>query len=80
MDDKIVTIDEYQSELEAQMAKATLQDSGIDAIIVGGTVKGLYPADGMLYVQLQVFAADAERARAVLDSQQNQAGREEGLP
>ncbi|RKY11600.1 MAG: hypothetical protein DRP65_03815 [Planctomycetota bacterium] len=79
MDDKIVTIAEFQSDLEAQMAKAALQENGIDAIIVGGPIMNLLPADGMWNVQLQVFARDAERAGAVLDAQQNQPGPEEGI-
>ncbi len=77
MDDKLITIAEFQSEIEAQMAKAMLQDNGIDAIIVGGAVKDLLPVDGMLNVELQVFARDAQKARAVLDSQQNQPDLEE---
>ena len=79
MDDKVVTIAEFQSDLEAQMAKSALEDNGIDAIIVGGPVKDLLPADGMLNVQLQVFEHDAEKARVVLDAQQNQPGPEEGV-
>ena len=77
MEDKLVTIAEYQSDLEAQMAKAALQEDGIDAIIVGGPIMNLLPTDGMLNVQLQVFARDAERAGALLDSQQNQSEPEE---
>jgi hypothetical protein len=77
MDDKLVTIAEFQSEIEAQMAKGALQDNDIDAIIVGGAVKDLMPVDGMLIVELQVFASDTEKARAVLDSQQNQPAQEE---
>ncbi|MHC5061596.1 MAG: putative signal transducing protein [Planctomycetota bacterium] len=78
MDDKLITIAEFQSEIEAQIAKAALQDNGIEAIIVGGAVKSLMlPVDGMLNVELQVFAADAEKAGTILDSQQNQPVREE---
>ena len=77
MDDKLITIVEFQNDIEAQMAKAALQADGIDAIIVGGAVKDLLPVDGMLNVELQVFASDAQRARAVLDSQQNQPDRQE---
>jgi len=77
MDDRLVTIAEFQSDIEAQMAKSALQANDIDAIIVGGPIKDLLPVDGMLYVELQVFTSDVERARAVLDSQQNQPTQEE---
>jgi hypothetical protein len=78
MDDRLVTIAEFQSDIEAQMAKAALHANDIDAIIVGESIKDLLPVDGMLNVGLQVFARDAERARAVLDTQQNQPAPEEG--
>ncbi len=77
MDDKLVKIAEFQSDIEAQMAKSALQANDIDAIIVGGPIKDLLPVDGMLYVELQVFASDVERAGKVLDSQQNQPTQEE---
>ena len=77
MNDRLVTIAEFQSDIEAQMAKSLLQDNGIDAIIVGQAVKDLLPVDGMLNVELQVFARDAQKARAVLESQQNQPDRQE---
>ena len=72
MDDKLVTIAEFESDLEAQMAKSDLQANGIDAIIVGGSIKDLLPVDGMLNVQLQVFSRDAEQAGAILSSQEGQ--------
>lgn len=77
MDDRLVKIAEFQSDIEAQMAKSALQANDIDAIIVGEPIKDLLPVDGMLYVELQVFASDVERAKAILDSQQNQPTQEE---
>jgi len=77
MDDKLVTIVEYQSDIEAQLAMATLQDNDIEAVIMGETIKHMMPFDGMMKVEVQVFAHDAERARAVLDAQQNQSEPEE---
>ncbi len=77
MDDRLVTIAEYQSDIEAQMAKAALQANDIDAVIIGEPIKDLLPVDGMLYVELQVFASDVERAKAILDAQQNQPTQEE---
>lgn len=77
MDDKLVTIAEFQSDIEAQTAKSILQACDIDAVIIGGPIKDLLPVDGMLNVQLQVFAGNAERAKAVLDEQQNQSSQKE---
>ena len=70
MDDKLITIAEFSENLEAQMARATLESNGIKAVITGENIKGLLPVDGMLNVELQVFAADAEKAKKILDSQQ----------
>ena len=78
MDEKLVTIAEFQSEIEAQMAKDMLQDNGIDATIIGAALNSLMlPVDGMLDVGLQVFASDAQKAKVLLDSQQNQPDRQE---
>jgi len=68
MDDKLVKIAEFQSDIEAQMAKSALQANDIDAIIVGEPIKDLLPVDGMLYVELQVFASDVERAGFATES------------
>ena len=68
MDDGLVTIAEFENAFEAQVAKAALEDNGISAAIMGETVQNLLPADGMLNVQLQVFAADEKKASEVLES------------
>ena len=71
MDDKLVTIAEYDQEFEAQFACNMLADSGIKAVVVGGNVKNLLPADGMMIVQLKVFEADIERGRQILTGADN---------
>ena len=68
MDDRLVTIAEFENVFEAQVAKAALEGNGISAAIMGETVQNLLPADGMLNVQLQVFAADEKKASEVLES------------
>jgi hypothetical protein len=66
MDDKLITIAEYGQEFEAQIACDRLQDSGIKAVIVGGSVKSLaHPAMSMS-VELKVFEADVQRGRQIL--------------
>ena len=66
MDDKLITIAEYDQEFEAQFARDMLKNSGINAVIVGGNVKSLaHPAMSMS-VQLKVFEADVERGRQIL--------------
>ncbi len=66
MDDKLITIAEYDQEFEAQFACNMLQDSGIKAVVVGGNVRSLaHPAMSMS-VQVKVFEADVERGRQIL--------------
>ena len=68
MDDRLVTIAEFENVFEAQVAKAALEDNGISAAIMGEKIQNLLPTDGMLNVQLQVFAADEKKASEVLVS------------
>ena len=72
MDDKLVTIAEYDQEYEAQFARNMLTDSGIKAVVVGGNVKSLgYPAISMMSVQVKVFEADVKRGRQILTEADN---------
>jgi hypothetical protein len=66
--DKLVTVAEYLKLHDAEFAKTQLESSGIKAMVVGENVHGLYPADGMLNVELKVFARDIERAKSILES------------
>ena len=78
MHEKVITIAEFGSSLEAQLAKSTLKSNGIKAVIVGDNIKGLFPADGMLNVQLQVLATNSERAKTILAQQDGPKQRPEG--
>lgn len=68
MDDRLITIAEFEKVFEAQIAKAALEGNGISAAIMGEEVQNLLPIDGMLNVQLQVFAADEKKALEILGS------------
>lgn len=66
--DKLVTIGEYAVLYDAEFAKSRFESEGIKAMVVGENVHGLYPADGMLYVQLKVLESDTEQAKSILES------------
>ena len=68
MDDRLITIAEFENVFEARVAKAALESNGITAAIMGETIQNLLPADGMLNVQLRIFAADGKKASEVLKS------------
>lgn len=65
MADDIVTIAEFNEPLEAEMAKLRLQSAGIEVFLSGENARIMEPGLGPL--QLQVTAADAEDARAILN-------------
>lgn len=69
MDDRVVTFAEFGNSLDAQMAKSSLESNGLKATIVGENLKGLLPADGMLNVQLKVFAKDLAEAGEIPGTQ-----------
>lgn len=70
MDDKLVTIAQFGDDIDAQMARAVLESNGINAVIAGENITTLY-SQALFGLELQVFAADAEKAKQILDLQQN---------
>ena len=67
MDDKLVTIAQYQNLFEAHAVKDSLEAEGVKATIIGQNIHGLYPFSGMDSVQMQVFEKDISRAKQIID-------------
>ena len=66
MEDRLVTIAEYSTAFEAELAKVRLENEGIEAGIVGeDLVTNMYTIDA-IKVELQVFEKDVEQAEAIL--------------
>lgn len=69
-DDRLVTVGRYNSEGDAQLAKAQLAEKGIRCMLANTEQAGL----AMMFdasrngVQVKVPSARAEEARAVLDA------------
>ena len=61
-----VTVSVSTSVGEAEVTQAKLRSFGIDSAIVDNDGGGVIPVEGDLGVELQVAAADAETARAIL--------------
>ncbi len=66
MEDKLVTIAEYETGFEAELAKVRLEEEGIDAIVVGGELATNRGAVGPIAVELQVFERDAQKAAQII--------------
>jgi hypothetical protein len=73
MDDgKLVTIAEFGSSFDAQMAKMTLESNGIKAVVVGEDLLWISPKAGIPKVEVKVLACDAEEAKQIIEAQEQQ--------
>ena len=74
MDDKLVTLEKYDIDFEAQFAKNALEENGIKAMVVGHNLPHISPyhsfADTAV-IELKVFECDVDKAKEILKSQQN---------
>jgi hypothetical protein len=66
MEDKLVTVGEFESGFEAELAKVRLEAEGIEAIVVGGELVTHRGAVGPITVELQVFEKDAQKAAQII--------------
>ncbi len=66
MEDKLVTIAEYETGFEAELAKVRLEEEGINAIVVGGDLVANMPTIAPIKVELQVFEKDAQKAAQII--------------
>lgn len=69
MGTKLVTVATFNSYIEAEMAKQTLRDNGIEAFATGENASNVYPIPAVEGPELKVAEPDAERAREILESQ-----------
>ena len=67
MAEKIVTIAQYESYIEAEMAKQTLEDEGIKVVITGANTANVYSVPAVANITLQVLESQAEQARQILE-------------
>ncbi len=71
MSDELVTVEKFYNEIEAGLAKLTLDNGGIHSVVVGGDVNSMLPHVEDLGVELKVMAKDVEKAKAILESQKS---------
>ena len=74
MDDKLVTISQYNDYIQADMARQTLEESGIKAVVVGqnasNVFSGVVPA--IKGPQIQVMQSQAQQAKEILEQSEIQ--------
>jgi hypothetical protein len=70
MDEKLVTIAEFDDYIEADMARQTLDDFGIKAIVTGDNASNIYGSiSAVERPALQVLESQADEARRILEEQ-----------
>ena len=69
-DQKLVTIAEFESGFEAELAKVTLDNAGIQSVVLGDNLPVNLPEIEVIRIELQVFDSDVERAKEVLAKQE----------
>jgi len=72
MDDKLVTIAQFPSYIEAEMAKQLLADYGIEAVATGENASNMYSLPAVEGPELQVRESQARQAQEILESQKEQ--------
>ncbi|MHC4105597.1 MAG: putative signal transducing protein [Planctomycetota bacterium] len=69
MDEKLVTIAQFASYIEAEMAKQLLADYGIEAVATGENASNMYSLPAIEGPELQVLESQASQAQEILKSQ-----------
>jgi len=70
MDEKLVTIAEFEDYIMADMTRQTLEDFGIKAIVTGDNASNIYGSiSAVERPALQVRESQADEARRILDEQ-----------
>ncbi len=72
MDEKLVTIAEFPSYIEAEMARQLLADHGIEAVATGENASNIVSLPAVESPELQVPESQAQQAREILESQKEQ--------
>ncbi len=72
MDDKLVTIAQFPSYIEAEMAKQLLADHGIESVATGENASNVYSLPAVASSELQVPESKAQQGREILESQNKQ--------
>ena len=72
MDEKLVTIAEFPSYIEAEMARQLLADHGIEAVATGENASNIVSLPAVESPELQVPESKVQQAREILESQKEQ--------
>jgi len=73
LEDRLVTIARFADSIDAEMARQLLADFGIRAVVTGQNVANVYSGvPSLLDLKLQTLESQAQRAREILESNDQQ--------
>jgi hypothetical protein len=74
MDDKLVTIAQYNDYIQADMARQMLEDCGIKAVVVGQNASNVFAGvnPAIKGPQIQVLQSQAQQAKEILEQSEVQ--------
>ena len=70
--EKLVTIGDFKHSSNAELAKLTLDEAGIESVLMGQNVASSLHHIFDNYIKLQVFESDAKRAVQLLEEKVEQ--------
>ncbi len=68
MSDELVTVAEFYTAFEAEIAKLELDNNEINSVVVGGDLVTMMVPLEQVKVELKVIESDVDKAKAILDS------------
>ncbi len=66
MEDKLVTVGEFETGFEAELVKVRLEEQGVEAVVVGEDLVANMPTIERIKIELQVFEQYAEKAAKII--------------
>ena len=71
MADRLIKIAEFDNGFDAELAKVTLENEGIQATVFGDNLSAIQPYSFPNAVELHVLESDAQRAIEILNEKQS---------
>lgn len=68
MEDRLVTVGEFETGFEAELVKVRLEEQGVEAVVVGEDLVANMPTIERIKIELQVFEQYAEKAAKIIEA------------
>lgn len=68
MSDELITVAEFDTVFEAEIAKLELDNNGVNSVVVGGDLVTMMVPLEQIKVELKVMESDVEKAKTIINS------------